>query len=102
MKALGIISRTEQAPSDTDVVAAASWNERDHLAKLQITLTLDDTPLSSIMLVKTSADTWDKLLSRYEGKGKQMIATLIGELFRGTLSDDDLLETQLDAMQLKA
>ena len=54
------------------------------------------------MLVKTSADTWDKLLSRYEEKGKQMIATLIGELFRGTLSDDDLLETQLDAMQLKA
>ncbi|EIW54273.1 uncharacterized protein TRAVEDRAFT_132994, partial [Trametes versicolor FP-101664 SS1] len=54
------------------------------------------------MLAKTSAEAWDKLLSRYEGKGKQTIATLIGELFRGTLSDDDSLETQLDAMQLKA
>lgn len=54
------------------------------------------------MLAKTSADAWDKLLSRYEGKCKQTIATLIGELFRGMLSDDDSLETQLDAMQLKA
>ncbi|OJT13874.1 hypothetical protein TRAPUB_9543 [Trametes pubescens] len=69
----------EPAPSDSNTATATSWIERDHLAKLQITLTLDDTPLSSVILMKTSTNTWDKLMSRYEGKGKQMIVTLIGE-----------------------
>ncbi|EIW62741.1 uncharacterized protein TRAVEDRAFT_114233, partial [Trametes versicolor FP-101664 SS1] len=54
------------------------------------------------MLAKTSADAWDKLVGRFEGQGKQTIASLIGELFRGTLSDEESLEAQLDAMQLKA
>ncbi|CDO76034.1 hypothetical protein BN946_scf184818.g2 [Trametes cinnabarina] len=99
-----IVNKTEPCPSLAvqGQSAVNAWKERDHLAKLQISLTLDDSPLSSVMLARTSAEAWDKLLSRYEGKGKQTIATLIGELFRGTLSDQDSLETQLDAMQLKA
>ncbi len=68
----------EPAPSDSNTATATSYIEQDHLTKLQITLTLDDTPLSSVMLMKTSTNTWDKLMSRYEGKGKQMIVTLMG------------------------
>ncbi|OCH89833.1 hypothetical protein OBBRIDRAFT_695955, partial [Obba rivulosa] len=45
---------------------------------------------------------WDKLCERYEGRGKQTIAYLIGELFRGTLSDESPLEPQLNAMRHKA
>lgn len=37
-----------------------------------------------------------------QGKGKQTIAYLIGELFRRTLSDETLMETQLNAMRQKA
>ncbi|OCH83534.1 hypothetical protein OBBRIDRAFT_692566, partial [Obba rivulosa] len=44
---------------------------------------------------------WDRLCKRYKGKGKQTIAYLIGELFRGTLSDEALLEPQLNAMRQK-
>ncbi|EPS96788.1 hypothetical protein FOMPIDRAFT_1084998, partial [Fomitopsis schrenkii] len=51
----------------------------------------------------TSAkDVWDKLLERYEGRGKQTIAYLISELFRATLSDESDLEPQLNAMRQKA
>ncbi|KAI0704199.1 hypothetical protein C8T65DRAFT_518784, partial [Cerioporus squamosus] len=37
-------------------------------------------------------------LVTYEGKGKQTVASLIGELFRETLSDESPLRPQLDAM----
>ncbi|KAJ8580825.1 hypothetical protein M405DRAFT_698838, partial [Rhizopogon salebrosus TDB-379] len=51
----------------------------------------------------TSAEEiWKKLSERYEGKGKQTIAYLIGELFRGTLSDESAMETQLNTMRQKA
>jgi len=44
----------------------------------------------------------EKLCERYEGKGKQSIAYLIGKLFCGTLLDDSPLEPQLNAMRQKA
>ncbi|KAI0061979.1 hypothetical protein BV25DRAFT_1767308, partial [Artomyces pyxidatus] len=46
----------------------------------------------------TSKDAWNKILARYEGKGEQKVAFLISELFRGTLSEDAPLETQINAM----
>ncbi|KAG2349506.1 hypothetical protein BDR05DRAFT_871667 [Suillus weaverae] len=49
-----------------------------------------------------ASDAWTKLCERYEGKGKQSIAYLIGELFRGTLSDESPMEPQLNAMHQKA
>lgn len=54
-KLWGIVSKTEWCPNVSDTAAVYSWMERDHLAKLQISLTLDDAPLSSIMLAKTSS-----------------------------------------------
>lgn len=41
---------------------------------------------------------WKLLHNRYQGKGKQQIVFLIGELFRGTLFDDSVLELQLNKM----
>lgn len=63
---------------------------------------MKDEPLSGVLYTKTAAEAWTKLSERYEGKGKQTIAYLIGELFRNTLTDDSSLETQLNAMQQKA
>lgn len=97
-----IVNHTESQPEAANDGGLKAWTLRDRAALLQITLTLDDAPLSSVMLARTSADAWDKLVGWFEGKGKQTIASLIGELFRGTLSDEELLEAQLDAMQLKA
>jgi hypothetical protein len=47
-------------------------------------------------------DVWKKLCERYEGRGKQTIAQLIGELFRNTLTDESPMETQLNTMRQKA
>ncbi|KAI0369858.1 hypothetical protein BV20DRAFT_915381, partial [Pilatotrama ljubarskyi] len=50
------------------------------------------------MHLESSTAVWDKLARTYEGKGKQTVASLIGELFRDTLSDDSAMQPQLDAM----
>lgn len=78
------------------------WLVKDREACAQITLTLKDEPLSGVMYATTAAETWKKLKERYEGKGKQTIAYIIGELFRGTLADDQPMETQLNAMHQKS
>ncbi|KIK18569.1 hypothetical protein PISMIDRAFT_14278, partial [Pisolithus microcarpus 441] len=78
------------------------WQIKDQEACAQITLTLKDEPLSGVMYETSAAATWKKLGDRYEGKGKQSIAYIIGDLFRGTLADDQPMETQLNAMHQKA
>lgn len=70
------------------------WLTKDQEACAQITLTLKDEPLSGVMYETSAAATWKKLGDRYEGKGKQSIAYIIGDLFRGTLADDQPMETQ--------
>ncbi|KAI0326241.1 hypothetical protein GY45DRAFT_1259329, partial [Cubamyces sp. BRFM 1775] len=50
------------------------------------------------MHLTTSKEVWDKLVTAYEGKGQQTVASLISELFRGTLSDEAPLRPQLDMM----
>lgn len=47
----------------------------------------------------TSKEAWDKLRERYEEKGKQRQAYLIGN--RSTLSDESALEPQLNTMRHK-
>jgi len=68
---------------------------------MQITLTLKDEPLNGVLHTLLASDAWMKLRECYEGKGKQSIAYLIGELFRGTLSDESPMEPQLNAMRQK-
>ena len=89
---MSIVDGTEKRPTPTATdpksTEIAAWDTRDREAKAQITLTLKDEPLSGVMYSKTSKEAWDKLNERYEGKGKQTIAYLIAELFRGTLDDE--------------
>ena len=89
-------------PTDTQSEEYTYWKRLDKEAKAQICLTLKDEPLNGVLHVSTSKETWDKLCERYEGKGKQTQAYLIGELFHNTLSDDLPLEPQLNAMCHKA
>ena len=94
-----IVAGVEPCPdSSQDPTGYADWLSRDEDAVTQITLTLSDEPLSGVMHLDTSVEVWDKLTSTYEGKGKQTVASLIGELFRDTLSDESPLQPQLDAM----
>ena len=78
------------------------WQRRDKEARAQLTLTLKDEPLSGVIHAISAADVWDKLLRRYEGKGKQTVAFLTGEIFRGTFTDATPLEPQLIAVRHKA
>lgn len=87
---------------DEDSKAYDNWVRKDKDARAQLTLTLEDEPLNGVLFAKSAKDTWDKLNARYEGKGKQTIAYLISELFRGTLSDETAMEPQLNTMQQKA
>lgn len=88
--------------SDSDKALIAEWIKRDKDTQAQLTLTLEDEPLNGVLYATSAKDIWDKLNSRYEGKGKQTIAFLIRELFRSTLSDESALEPQLNAMRQKA
>ena len=46
----------------------------------------------------TSKQAWDSLLECYQGKGVQSVILQIGVLFQGKLSDEELLESQLNVM----
>jgi hypothetical protein len=97
-KLWGIVEGSEVKPSDSDPDAVQDWLEKNDEAHAQITLTLKDEPLNGVLHTMLASDAWTKLCERYEGKGKQSIAYLIGELFRGTLSDESPMEPQLNAM----
>lgn len=88
-------------PDNTVPVRVEEWERMNKEARSQITLTLDDEPLSGVLHVKEASVVWKKICERYEGKGKQTIAFLIRDLFRSTLSDDSPLEPQLNAMRQK-
>ena len=96
-----IVEGTEAKPTG-DPDAELEWDERNEEAHAQITLTLKDEPLNGVLHTSLASDAWTKLCERYEGKGKQSIAYLIGELFRGTLMDESPMEPQLNAMRQKA
>lgn len=94
---------TTTAPdSSNDPIGHADWMIKDKEARAQIILTLKDEPLTGVLHAPTAAEIWTKLCQRYEGHGKQTIAYLIGELFRGTLSADSPMHNQLNAMWQKA
>ena len=109
---VGLINGTEVMPTlpagikPEDAAAIQEkindWKHRDKEALAQITLTLKDEPLSGVIHAVSAADVWDKLLRRYEGKGKQTVALLTGEIFRGTFTDESPLEPQLNTVRHKA
>ena len=81
-----------------DAAAYEDWISKDREARAQITLTLKDEPLNSVLFATNAKDCWDKLSERYEGKGEQKIVYLIDEVFRSTLSESDPLEPQINAL----
>src|SRR5882757_3287474 len=97
-----IVDGSEKKPDTSDPDVLEEWLEKNEEAHAQITLTLKDEPLNGVLHTTLASDAWTKLCEHYEGKGKQTIAYLIGELFRGTLSDESPMEAQLNAMRHKA
>ena len=74
------------------------WINKDHEARAQITLTLKDEPLNSVLFATNMKDCWDKLSECCKGKGEQKIVYLINEVFRSTLSESDPLEPQINTL----
>jgi hypothetical protein len=99
---LPIIDGTLKCPTATAGEEYTRWQKLDKEARAQICLTLKDEPLNGVLHVATSKEAWDKLCERYEGKGKQTQAYLIGKLFWSTFLDESPLEPQLNAMRHKA
>ena len=64
-----------------DATGYADWISKDRKARAQITLTLKDEPLNSVLFATNAKDCWDKLSECYEGKGEQKIVYLINEVF---------------------
>src|ERR1700675_1195279 len=95
---MGIVKGTKKAPDGTNVDALNDWNVCELDARSQIQLTLEEEKLAGVISAKDAKETWDRILKRLQGEGKHSIALFIGELFRSTLSDENPLETQLNAM----
>jgi LTR polyprotein gag-polypeptide-like protein len=81
-----------QPPLSAPPEDLAKWSHNDCEAHAQITLTLKDEPLNSVLDASTAKECWDMLASHYEGKGEQSIVHLIDEVFCRTLSDSEALE----------
>jgi LTR polyprotein gag-polypeptide-like protein len=87
-----------QPPLSAPPEDLAKWSHNDHEAHAQITLTLKDEPLNSVLDASIAKECWDMLASCYEGKGEQSIVHLIDKVFHRTLSDSKALEPQINAL----
>src|SRR6266702_518218 len=95
----GLVDGSETKPDrNADPTAYAKWTYKDQEASTQITLTLKDEPLNSVLYANTTKECWDNLSEHYEGKGEQKIVYLINEVFRSTLSESEPLEPQINAL----
>jgi len=94
-----LIQSADKSKNQSDI---NDWDHRDIEAQAQLTLTLKNEPLSSILHATSAADIWDKLNCRYEGKGQNTIAYLIKEIFCASFSDEMPMEPQLNDVQHKA
>jgi len=78
----------------TQIEKIKDWDHRNKEAKIQITLTLSDEPLSGVIHAGSATDAWNKLNHQYEGRGHQAIAQLIGKIFCTTFTNNSPLEPQ--------
>jgi gag-polypeptide of LTR copia-type len=76
----------------------AEWLYKDEEARGQIRLTLDDKPLDYIRDARTAKECWDKLSVWYKNKWTPRIPLLLAKVFRSTLSDNEPLGPQIDAL----
>src|SRR6266702_4795510 len=95
----GLVDGSKTKPNrNADPTAYAEWTYKDQEASAQITLTLKDEPLNSVLYANTTKECWDNLSECYEGKGEQKIVYLINEVFWSTLSKSEPLEPQINAL----
>ena len=74
------------------------WKAKDREVSVQITLTLKDEPLNTVIYATLVHNAWKLLHTCYKGKGEQKVTYLISELFHSTLMDNSLLKPQINAM----
>jgi hypothetical protein len=92
------VDGSKTKPTTTTDPDYEDWISKDREARAQITLTLKDKPLNSVLFATNTKDCWDKLSECYKGKGEQKIVYLIDEVFWSTLSESDPLEPQINAL----
>jgi gag-polypeptide of LTR copia-type len=70
----GIIDGTTKKPdSSATAKEKADWESKDQEACMQISLTLKDEPLNSVLSVTSAKQCWEKLSAYYKGQGEQCI-----------------------------
>jgi len=95
----GIVDGTTTKPdSSASSDDKADWASKDREARAQITLTLKDEPLNSVLTSTSAKQCWEQLSACYEGKGEQCIIHLIDEVFCSTFSKSEPLEPQINAL----
>jgi len=82
----------------TDADGYADWISRDLKARIQIATTLRNGPLNLILQAKSAKECWDKLATRYQGRGGRRIAYLMRSFFRSSLTDGEPMEPQIDKL----
>ena len=73
-----LVQLTDKSTNQSDI---DDWDHHDIEAQAQLTLTLKNESLSSILHAISAANVWDKLNHCYEGKDQNTIAYLIKEIF---------------------
>jgi hypothetical protein len=83
------------------------WNQKNSQARIQICQTVDDEVFQLVLDKQNASDIWETICARYDGAGSQSAIYLLAKLFRGTMSDDSDLQSQINefrghARRLKA
>src|SRR5216684_2250284 len=93
----GVIDGSDPEPNaTTDTANHANWMARDCEAWIQIAMSVQGQCLNAILDAKNVKECWDKLANKLEGKGEGHVAYLREALFRGTLSESEPLEPQIE------
>src|SRR5713226_5475972 len=93
----GVIDGSDPEPdATTDTANHADWMARDCEAWIQIAMSVQGQCLNAILDAKNVKECWDKLANKLEGKGEGRVAYLMEGLFRGTLSESEPLEPQIE------
>jgi hypothetical protein len=91
----GIVDESEPSPPANDP-QLADWQAREWDAQAQILLMLETDPYTGVIAAATSKEAWDSLHNRYLGTGLQTAALHIAAIFQTKLTDDELLEAQIN------
>jgi hypothetical protein len=86
----------ENLPDKASDDEKAPYYEQELEARALIQLTLFDEPLSGVLNVTDTKETWHRLNSHCKGTSKHAIVYITGELFRSSLADEKPPEPQLD------